>query len=52
MSLKGREKFARIPYGPYIAAAAAIWIFLPQGLREEAKHIISMFNFFSPPLPN
>ena len=51
MSLKGRERFARIPYGPYIAAAAAIWIFLPQGIRDEAKHLISMFNFFSPPNP-
>jgi len=27
IALKRRERYSRIPYGPYIAAAAAIWIF-------------------------
>lgn len=49
MTMKGRERFARIPYGPYIAAAAAIWIFLPAGLRHEFKQALSVFNFFASP---
>lgn len=49
MSLKGRERFARIPYGPYIAAAAAIWVFLPPGLRAEVRHYLGAFNFFAAP---
>lgn len=51
MTMKGRERFARIPYGPYIAAAAAIWIFLPPGMRSEFKQMLSVFNFFSSPGP-
>jgi leader peptidase (prepilin peptidase)/N-methyltransferase len=49
MTMKGRERFARIPYGPYIAAAAAIWIFLPPGIRTEFKEMLAVFNFFAPP---
>lgn len=49
MTMKGRERFARIPYGPYIAAAAAIWIFLPPGIRSEFKEMLAVFNFFAPP---
>jgi leader peptidase (prepilin peptidase)/N-methyltransferase len=49
MALVGRERFARIPYGPYIAAAAVVWIFLPEEMREETKNAISMFNPFVPP---
>jgi len=33
-----REWSSRLPYGPYIAVAAAIWVFLPFELREEVKH--------------
>lgn len=51
MATKGRERFARIPYGPYIAAAAAIWIFLSPAAKEEVKQILAVFNFFSPPGP-
>ena len=32
-----REWSSRLPYGPYIAVAAAIWVFLPFELREEVK---------------
>jgi len=46
LSLKGRERFARIPYGPYIAAAAAIWIFLPYPAREHVKELLSFPNAF------
>jgi len=48
-----REWSSRLPYGPYIAAAAVIWVFLPQGLQEAwvwnlrvAAHL-----FFRIPLP-
>jgi len=44
--VKGRERFARIPYGPYIAAAAAIWIFLPAAQLAQLKDFLSLFNFF------
>ncbi len=47
MTMKGRERFARIPYGPYIAAAAAIWIFLPVAQRQELKEMLSVLNFFT-----
>lgn len=49
MVLKGRERFARIPYGPYIAAAAALWIFLPAGIRLEFKQALLLFNLFASP---
>lgn len=49
MTVKGRERFTRIPYGPYIAAAAAIWIFLPAGIRQEFKQVLLMFNIFASP---
>lgn len=49
IATKGRERFARIPYGPYIAAAAAIWIFLSPAARQEVKQILSVFNFFGSP---
>lgn len=48
-ALVGRERFARIPYGPYIAAAAVIWIFLPTEIRDQARDMISMFNPFGSP---
>lgn len=46
---KGRERFARIPYGPYIAAAAAIWIFLSPAAKQEVKQLLAVFNFFGSP---
>jgi leader peptidase (prepilin peptidase) / N-methyltransferase len=51
MATKGRERFARIPYGPYIAAAAALWIFLSPAARQEVKQILSVFSFFASPGP-
>ena len=33
-----REWSSRLPYGPYIAVAAAIWVFLPFELREDLKY--------------
>lgn len=45
----GRERFARIPYGPYIAGAAAIWIFLPTEWQASFKDMLAVFNFFSGP---
>lgn len=47
MSMKGRERFARIPYGPYIAAATAIWIFLSESQQQELKEMLSVLNFFT-----
>ena len=47
MAIVGRERFARIPYGPYIAAAATLWIFLPTDMRDEVQQMISMFNPFA-----
>jgi len=35
-----REWSSRLPYGPYIAVAAAIWVFLPFDTREEVKHYL------------
>ena len=33
-----REWSSRLPYGPYIAVAATIWVFLPSELREDLKY--------------
>jgi len=33
-----REWSSRLPYGPYIAVAAAIWVFLPFELHEDLRH--------------
>ena len=38
-----RELSSRLPYGPYIPAAAAIWVFLPFELREDVKQYLDMF---------
>jgi len=51
MATQGRERFARIPYGPYIAAAAAIWIFLPASIRTEVRDMLAALNFFAAPGP-
>lgn len=37
-----REWSSRIPYGPYIAAAAIIWVFLPPETREMLQAFISL----------
>ena len=37
-----REWSSRLPYGPYIALAAALWVFLPFELREDLKHYMDM----------
>jgi leader peptidase (prepilin peptidase)/N-methyltransferase len=45
MMLVGRERFARIPYGPYIAGAAAIWVYLPP---ETRARLVATWNIFAP----
>ena len=37
-----REWSSRLPYGPYIAVAAAIWVFLPFELREDLQRYLDM----------
>jgi leader peptidase (prepilin peptidase)/N-methyltransferase len=34
IALRKRELGGRIPYGPYIAAAAVIWLFIPAGWQS------------------
>ncbi len=36
--LRRREWSSRLPYGPYIAVAAVIWVFLPALTREDVKY--------------
>jgi leader peptidase (prepilin peptidase)/N-methyltransferase len=49
-----REWSSRLPYGPYIAAAAVIWVFLPTDLQEAwAWNLRVAANlFFRIPLPD
>jgi leader peptidase (prepilin peptidase) / N-methyltransferase len=35
-----REWSSRLPYGPYIAMAAAIWVFLPFEMREDVQYYL------------
>ena len=51
MAIVGRERFARIPYGPYIAVAATLWVFLPAEMRDQVQQMISMFNPFASSTP-
>ncbi len=39
-----REWGSKIPYGPYIAVAAAIWLFLPQNLQSMWIDYLSIFT--------
>jgi len=39
-----REWSSRLPYGPYIAVAAAIWVFLPYEMREDVKAYMDMLG--------
>lgn len=36
--IRRREWSSRLPYGPYIALAAAIWLFLPFDTQEDVKY--------------
>ena len=49
MMMQGRERFARIPYGPYLAAAALIWVFLPLDTRQEVRALLAVLNPFAAP---
>jgi leader peptidase (prepilin peptidase)/N-methyltransferase len=41
----GRKEFSgRIPFGPYIAAAAVIWIFMPWPWQAEWKAYLNLFG--------
>ena len=47
--LRRREWSSRIPYGPYIAVAAIVWIFLPQPMQTEIRdHIMVLKLMFTP----
>jgi leader peptidase (prepilin peptidase)/N-methyltransferase len=52
--LRRREWSSRLPYGPYIAAAAATWILLPASLQEAwAWNLrVAAYLFFRIPLPD
>ena len=42
--VSGRQDWSsRIPYGPYISLAAAIWIFLPGAVREQWNENVDLF---------
>jgi leader peptidase (prepilin peptidase)/N-methyltransferase len=51
--LRRREWSSRLPYGPYIAAAAVIWVFLPADLQEAWVWNLRVagYLFFRIPLP-
>jgi leader peptidase (prepilin peptidase)/N-methyltransferase len=38
--MRRREWSSRLPYGPYIAVAAVIWVFLPFEMREDVKQYL------------
>lgn len=50
-----REWSSRIPYGPYIAAAAVIWMFLPAPWQSAIREYLSVFKLLftggAPPPP-
>ncbi len=49
-----REWSSRLPYGPYIAAAAVLWVFLPAHLQEAWAWNLRVAGhlFFRIPLPD
>lgn len=51
--LRMKDRQSQIPYGPYIALAAAIWIFLPPNLQERWLWNLRMVGhvFFRLPMP-
>jgi leader peptidase (prepilin peptidase) / N-methyltransferase len=47
-----REWSSRLPYGPYIALAAAVWVFLPVGLHEGWNaNLETLVRIFVPKTP-
>ncbi|MBT5708985.1 MAG: prepilin peptidase, partial [Verrucomicrobia bacterium] len=47
-----REWSSRLPYGPYIALAAAVWVFLPIGLHEGWNaNLETLVRIFVPKTP-
>ena len=43
-----REWSSRLPYGPYIAVAAAIWVFLPFDTREDVRYyMVTLVRMFT-----
>lgn len=53
IALGMKDRQSRIPYGPYLALAAAIWIFLPPSLKERWLWNLRMIGhvFFGLPAP-
>jgi hypothetical protein len=51
--MRRREWSSRLPYGPYIAVAAAIWLFLPAELQQAWNWNLRVAGhlFFRIPLP-
>ncbi|MCO5053490.1 MAG: prepilin peptidase [Verrucomicrobiae bacterium] len=49
MTIQGRERFARIPYGPYLAVAALIWVLLPLDAKQELRELLAVLNPFAAP---
>jgi leader peptidase (prepilin peptidase)/N-methyltransferase len=40
VAFKGRALSSRLPYGPYIALAAALWVFAGPALLAWYRHLI------------
>jgi leader peptidase (prepilin peptidase)/N-methyltransferase len=53
IAIRRAEWSSRIPYGPYIAAAAVIYMFLPPGLQAMWRDNLAVFTqlFQSQPRP-
>src|SRR5436853_7088486 len=42
--LRRKEWSSRVPYGPYIAAAATLWIFLPPSMQTAWINYLGIFG--------
>lgn len=44
IALRRKEWSSRVPYGPYIACAAAVWVFLPPSAQGGWKGYLAVFG--------
>jgi leader peptidase (prepilin peptidase)/N-methyltransferase len=53
IAMRMKDRQSRIPYGPYIAIAAAIWVFLPADLQAQWIWNLKLIGhfFFRTPMP-